>query len=344
MSSRSRNGNTKNLAKLIDNINKTVRNTSRVCLKLKIDEDDSETANLLKEIKNSSLSKISIEYIKTPRAQGYLDLHKAYNDLFFKSPTNTKMFWIIADDVVLLKGWDQVMFDSYEIGVQKLGSKFPFTLHQDDVYYGKNPTYDDITEHNESWPIFTKEWILTLGGFGLSPSTDGWTSLIEYTLMEKYGFDPRIILPRKILNRVIESKDIGGSSHWNTIRSTIKKNLNLPITKSLIHCISDNIALKSKHFHRLKSKSNYHCDSIDKIFTLYDPEFIHHKSLYEVFKREGSLRNSTKAQILSKLYARHIFPSASSGSEVFKQSYFVIKELICELLKRIAKKITPNKN
>tara|TARA_B100000989_G_C19533072_1_gene471461 strand:+ start:6362 stop:7525 length:1164 start_codon:yes stop_codon:yes gene_type:complete len=329
MASRSRDKEIKFLPEFFEKLNRYTKNPSMVDILIKLDDDDDKSIEFLKKITKQSY-KGKVDFIITPRGSGYLDLHKSYSDLLLKSDQNSNLYCVLADDINLIDSWDEVIFNTYNDGVLKFGPAKLFTMHQDSTSFGLDKSFKDVIERNEPWPIWTKEWIATCGGFGLSPVTDAWTAVIENRLFEKYGHNPSIIMPEKVIYRIPDPKDIGESSYWNNIRSKILCDLESDIVVNMIDNICDNIYFKI-------TKSEENNPSIEGIvkekFNGCSPEYMHQKSLVEIFKREEAFSVEDQARVIAKIYKRYIFPTSQRSSSWLKNFEYLVKDLIREIEK-----------
>ena len=98
----------------------------------------------------------------------------------------------------------------------------------------------------------------------------------------------------------------------------------------MIDSICDNIYLKIT---KSEEKNPSIEDIARKKFDGCSPEYMHQKSLVEIFKKEKAVNVDDQAKVIAKLYKRHIFPSSQRSSSWLKTFEYLVKDLLREIEK-----------
>ena len=323
-----------NLPFLLDSINKTISDPDNIEILLKFDDDDKDAPDCIQLISSRNYPFL-ISHVITPRGQGYYDLHKSNNDAFMRSSISSKLYWAISDDVEFkVNDWDKIIFSAYEEGIKKFGTKKLFVLHQDDVFIGRNLEYNEVLERNEAWPIWTSEWLETIGSIGMTVATDAWTSCIEATLSTQYGLDPRVILPTKLIYRSVSKEDMTGY-RWDVQRRKIIADLKSPRLRKIIEAQAENIFIKSEFYKKFTRPFFNFIDpekTLEQIFFIYGNDYLLHKSLTKCFGSNTSVEQQSLA--LAKFINRHVFPSFQKDGIYWNAS---IKYMLSEITEEVCK-------
>ncbi len=193
---------------------------------IKFDEDDTYLESLYQIIVKFA-NCINIKTIVTPRGQGYSDLHKAYLDLLLISNSNSKLYWVLSDDAMVIGYcWDRKLL---QVAEEHENQTFVITPCN-------KPFYSDMSSEEalnimDNYPVWSAAWIATCGGFGYTFSTDGWTNLLCWDIYHKTGVDCRkevkdLITPIGAIRgiQIIRNQhenDMPGSERWSTTRKSM---------------------------------------------------------------------------------------------------------------------------
>jgi hypothetical protein len=226
---------------------------------VKFDDDDPNVSAFLKSIEKEKYFK-NIKYIITPREQGYADLHKAYNSLLPTASPESLIYWVLSDDCeVLCKNWDKIILEKI--------TKFPdgiFVMHPAPLVRCEKISGRDYLEKSDPYPIWGKDWIKTIGGFGFTLSSDGWSALLERELLIRHGLDRRIFLHNMDIKRYMTEQDFAGSERFLGVRKdAIDKMLSQEMTiilkekvDSLYRVIKEKnlTSERQENYHKFKNK------------------------------------------------------------------------------------------
>lgn len=311
--SRMRNDDSESkLINLFNNLQKTVLDKSYIQVLIKFDNDDPLQVSIVNKLKDLKLD-FKWDFIVSPRGDGYLDLYKAYNDLFYNPKLAiTPLYYVISDDIVFLyPGWDQDIKKAYDHGCELHKDKI-FTIHQEDRFFGIRPNYNEILERNEPYPFWTKEWIYTLGMIGPTTATDAFTSAIELELFDKYKMDIRIILNKKINTRQVTAYDLPGNERYDVTRNKLIQQLQGEAIQEIIKFQARNIYLAKERLN-LSSSLLQEENAINDFFKRYGEDFILQETFKRILSKESDVKN--QAKIISKMICMHAIPTMQKSSD-----------------------------
>jgi hypothetical protein len=244
MCSRSDVGSENSIVDFVSNCNETAHHLEKISILIKFDDDDPKLRQIKDRLARGK-GATHIEYIVTPRAGGYVDLHKAYNDLLRQAPLDAKLFCVLADDARFARPhWDDIVWNSYDQGCKQFPSSRVFVIHQEDRHFGKPLTPRVLSERNEPWPFWTREWVQAQGSIGAIVATDAQTALVEAKLLERYGIDARVVTPEPFIVRHVAPSDLPGSYRWEHVRAKTIDELCGPRFGEYVEAVARSIALR----------------------------------------------------------------------------------------------------
>ena len=237
MCSRISGNQTSSLRSCLESIAQQSTYPEKIELLIKFDDDDmgvSAGIRILEEFKD----KIKYKYIITPRARGYTDLHKGYSDLLLLADSNSALYWILSDDTTIcIENWDKEVYEKAKIFEDGL-----FVIHLSELQNTEKLTLAQVLQQPESYPIWSKKWIMACGGFGPFSFTDAWTACLEYILINNYGMDRRILFNQPVVYRdFIPEKENAGSVKYDIKRKSIHDSMLTETSEHLMKAAALNI-------------------------------------------------------------------------------------------------------
>ncbi|MBI3453795.1 MAG: hypothetical protein HY057_13370 [Rhodospirillales bacterium] len=230
------------LKRLLASAVDTCNDPARCEFLIKLDNDDPGHEALRRSIAPFA-EKFVIRTLVSPRGRGYLDLHKAYNDLFFMANEAAQLFWVLADDCVFIrKDWDALLL--------RIAAETPipaFCINEHLADFAACNAQQAIDGHMENFPIFSRAWLNVLGGFGQNSFTDASTAIIQHLLVRNHNIDLRIPLPAKLIERRMWAADCAGSSRWSDERAANHRALLTPAHMEMLACQARNLWLQTAH-------------------------------------------------------------------------------------------------
>lgn len=164
-----------NLKGLIQSIEQTADDASKLELLVKIDQGDKKTEDV---ILSASDCKLNIRYLCTPAPSNHFELWKSLNELYFAVDATSYFLCNVNDEVRFVSdGWDTVL--AKHIG-----------FFSDDVFRlrvsrFKLRTYFDIWEcmyAPENYAFHTKKWIDIQGDWNACHVSDAFQQCVAYYL------------------------------------------------------------------------------------------------------------------------------------------------------------------
>lgn len=213
ISSRSEGNENSALLRSTRRIFENAANPDAIDVLVKFDEDDPEAKKVIKFLEQKPYYN-NIKHTFGPRWRGYDDLHKGYNLLLETFKPESDIYWVISDDAeILCKNFDQLIMQKADKFVDGI-----FVMHGSPLTNLAKKTKLEALEKCDPYPIWSRKWIETIGGFGETFSTDGFSSILERELYIKYGLDRRIFIPDLDIVRHMLDEDFGNSEKWNVKR------------------------------------------------------------------------------------------------------------------------------
>ncbi|NBV06465.1 MAG: hypothetical protein EBS06_04425 [Proteobacteria bacterium] len=179
------------------------------------DDDDEKLPEFQKLIEAEKFPFRTV-VISGSRSRGYDDLHKFYNECFVYLSPQTQFIFSLPEDVeIQVDHWDKFLIDEYESAKSQF--KHPvFTMHQSLLPGDSN--YDSCLENPDSFPIYSKEWICSVGGFSHTGANDSWIQAVHHFLVNDHGLMIRHFLSRLVFLRNTDSHDSVASVRWANAR------------------------------------------------------------------------------------------------------------------------------
>lgn len=328
MCSRSDIGSENSIVDFITNCTKTAHHPEKISILIKFDDDDAKLPQLKDRI-FSAKGAMHVEYIVTPRAGGYVDLHKAYNDLLRQAPLDARLFCVLADDARFeLPHWDDIVWSSYDRGCKRFPSSRLFVIHQEDRNFGKPLTPRVLSERNEPWPFWTREWVLAQGSIGAIVATDAQTALVEAKLLEQYGIDSRIITPEPFIVRHVAPSDLPGSYRWEHIRAKTIDELCGPRFGEYVEAVARNIALRYAEESRTREDIFRPLDDLSR----YSADVLLDEAMRRAVSDYGNVVD--RARYFNSLISSRFVPTMLQGG---LESWYVFSKEIMSTLYRLIK-------
>ena len=154
--------------------------------------------------------------ISGSRSRGYDDLHKFYNECFVHLSHQTRFIFSLPEDVeIQVDGWDAFLINEYEKANKQFNHPV-FTMHQS--LLPGDCSYDSCLENPDSFPIYSKEWICSVGGFSHTGANDSWIQAVHHFLINDYGLMVRHFLSQLVFLRNTDSHDSVASGRWANAR------------------------------------------------------------------------------------------------------------------------------
>jgi glycosyltransferase involved in cell wall biosynthesis len=203
---RKENENTGNITTFLTALNKSLYSPNNVEVIFKIDTDDDESLNELEDIINKGTYPFNVKYVNTTRVF-YKGLHIGYKQAFDIRSKNSKIIFAMADDFVFDNkryNWDKEILEQVS------------HLTRDDIFILTDfiSADPDCNPNNPGWSVGLIE---LCNGFGVTYSTDAWTSFIARYLIDN-GTGDRIFCYKQFTKRITCHLDNETNARWYTDR------------------------------------------------------------------------------------------------------------------------------
>lgn len=170
-----------NLSGLCANLEETASSPSAFELLVKVDDDRPEMIQCVEE--EQQKRSFSIEYIVSPKLEGYYTLNVGYNDLLKIASEETYFVQVVND---------QIRFGSpnWDMQLRNYVSYFPDDVFGLRISEYKNQKYTSFRECcylPDHYGYFTKQWLSLVKGWGEFWGVDTWQEMIVYFLENKCG-------------------------------------------------------------------------------------------------------------------------------------------------------------